>query len=104
RERAVDDFGRRLCGIEICQRCPDASIRVIVENSMPLAECAARAVLSAQPQTMALQDRRAEGKRFSGSPIHRMRAGGHFTACFEETFQLRMGMKTVRKFCQFAQY
>src|SRR5579863_6287451 len=65
---------------------------------MPLAECSASAVLSAEPHRSALQHERAESQRFRSGPIDG-RAIEDFLTLLEKSFQLRMHVKLVWKAC-----
>src|ERR1035437_130628 len=56
-----------------------------VQDSVPLTECAARAVLTAKPRPHALRSQRREGERLGCGPVERVLTVRHFQAGFQDS-------------------
>ena len=63
---------------------------------MPLIECAAATILSAQPHRHASFHQTAKGQSFGHAVIHRTLPGAHLGALFKQLLDFRMDVKIFR--------
>ncbi len=74
RERAVDEFHRRLVRREVLQRDVARAGGHVVQHGVAMAEGAALAVLAAEAHALALGRQRGEGQGLGGRPVERLLA------------------------------
>src|ERR1700751_6073007 len=70
----------------------------IDQGGVTLIESSAACILSREPDRYAVEQQRAECKRFGHSVVHRARAAAHLQALLEEPLDLGMDAKSFRVF------